>query len=127
MATSIFPEPMARSAVPGVSPGRGLLIPLGYLHPGKFEHSEAQSHPPCHGCANVRVITDLKNMADYHEEQTLKASEKAKNEDKNDCHKTKKRLLRRDKCWKKDRKAQRNVRLWIETQSKFVDILFALR
>ena len=26
---------MARSAVPGVSPGRGLLIPHGYLHPGK--------------------------------------------------------------------------------------------
>ena len=23
------------AAVPGVSPGRGLLIPLGYLHPGK--------------------------------------------------------------------------------------------
>ncbi len=32
---SIFPEPTARSAVPGVSPGRGLLIPHGYLHPGK--------------------------------------------------------------------------------------------
>ncbi len=27
-------------AVPGVSPGRGLLIPHGYLHPGKSEHSE---------------------------------------------------------------------------------------
>ncbi len=25
---------------PGVSPGRGLLIPHGYLHPGKSEHSE---------------------------------------------------------------------------------------
>ncbi len=36
----IFPEPTARSAVPGVSPGRGLLIPHGYLHPGKCEHSE---------------------------------------------------------------------------------------
>ena len=32
-----------RSAVPGVSPGRGLLIPLGYLHPAKCEHSEVQS------------------------------------------------------------------------------------
>ncbi len=31
----IIPEPTARSAVPGVSPGRGLLIPHGYLHPGK--------------------------------------------------------------------------------------------
>ena len=38
---SIFPEPTARSAV-----RRGLLIPLGYLHPGKCEHSEVQSHPP---------------------------------------------------------------------------------
>ena len=37
---SIIPEPTARSAVPGVSPGRGLLIPHGYLHPGKCEHSE---------------------------------------------------------------------------------------
>ncbi len=35
-----IPEPTARSAVPGVSPGRGLLIPHGYLHPGKCEHSE---------------------------------------------------------------------------------------
>ncbi len=85
---------MARSAVPGVSPGRGLLIPLGYLHPGKCEHSEVQSHPPCHGrttndgfCryAHARVINDFKNMADNggpHEERTdehwLKASEKAK-------------------------------------------------
>ena len=41
---SFVPEP------PGVSPGRGLLIPLGYLHPGKCEHSEVQSHPPlCNG------------------------------------------------------------------------------
>ena len=39
----LFPEPTARSAVPGVSPGRGLLIPHGYLHPGKCEHSEVQS------------------------------------------------------------------------------------
>ncbi len=31
----LIPEPTARSAVPGVSLGRGLLIPHGYLHPGK--------------------------------------------------------------------------------------------
>ncbi len=37
---NFIPEPTARSAVPGVSPGRGLLIPHGYLHPGKCEHSE---------------------------------------------------------------------------------------
>ncbi len=76
----------------------GLLIPLDYLHPGKCEHSEVQSHPPCHGrttndgfCryAHARVIPDFKNMADdYHEERTLKASGKGENEDKNDCHKT---------------------------------------
>ncbi len=41
----LIPEPTARSAV-----RRGLLIPLGYLHPGKCEHSEVQSHPPlCNG------------------------------------------------------------------------------
>ena len=38
----IIPEPTARSAVPGVSPGRELLIPHGYLLPGKCEHSEVQ-------------------------------------------------------------------------------------
>ena len=38
--------------------------------------------------AHARVITDFKNMADYHEERTLKASGKGENEDKNDCHKT---------------------------------------
>ncbi len=36
-----IPEPTARSAVPGVSPWRGSLIPHGYLHPGKSKHSEA--------------------------------------------------------------------------------------
>ena len=30
-----FSEPTAGSAVPGVSPGLGLLIPHRYLHPGK--------------------------------------------------------------------------------------------
>ncbi len=79
----LIPEPTARSAV-----RRGLLIPLGYLHPGKCEHSEVQSHPPCHGrttndgfCryAHARVITDFKNMADYMKsERWLKASEKVK-------------------------------------------------
>ncbi len=28
--------------------------------------------------AHARVITDFKNIADYHEERTLKVSEKAK-------------------------------------------------
>ncbi len=34
---TVIPEPTA------LSPGRGLLIPLGYLRPGKCEHSEVQS------------------------------------------------------------------------------------
>ena len=45
---NLIPEPTAQSAVPGVSPGRGLLIPHftpGYLHPVKREHSEVQSRP----------------------------------------------------------------------------------
>ena len=46
----IIPKPTARSAVPGVSPGGGLLIPLVYLHPGKCEDSEVQSPPQlCNG------------------------------------------------------------------------------
>ncbi len=108
---SIIPEPTARSAVPGVSPGRGLLIPLGYSHPGKCEHSEVQSHPPCHGrttndgfcChAHARVITDFKNMADYDEERTLKASRKGENAGRQErLPQDYKILLRRDKCWKK--------------------------
>ena len=79
----IIPEPTVRSAV-----RRGLLIPLGYLHPGKCEHSEVKSHPPCHGrttndgfCRyeHARAITDFKNMVDYMKsERWLKASENAK-------------------------------------------------
>ena len=38
--------------------------------------------------AHARVITDFKNMADYHEERTLEGLRKVGNEDKNDCHKT---------------------------------------
>ncbi len=38
LLTDLIPEPTARSAV-----RRGLLIPLGYLHPGKSEHSEVKS------------------------------------------------------------------------------------
>ena len=63
-----MPEPTARSAVLGVGPVRGLLIPLGYLHPGKCEHSEVQSHP--HRYAHALFFTDFKNIADYHEKRT---------------------------------------------------------
>ncbi len=69
---------------PGVSQGRGLLIPLGYLHPGKLNANIAKCKvivPVMDGFrryAHARVIADFKNMANYHEERTLKASEKAK-------------------------------------------------
>ncbi len=70
--------------------------------------------------AHARVITDLKNMADYHVERTLKAFRKGENEDKNDCHKTTRNFGEEINTGK------RQKRLWIETQNKFVDILFAL-
>ncbi len=76
------------------------------------------------GYAHARVITDFKYMADYHEGRTLKASEKAKNEDKNDCHKTTKDSLEEINSGERPRSAEK--RLWIETHNKFVDILFAL-
>ena len=63
-------------------------------------------------------ITDFKNMADYHEERTLKASGKGENEDKNDCHKT-----TRD-SWEEINAGKRQKRLWIETQNKFYNIIF---
>ncbi len=61
----IIPEPTARSAV-----RRGLLIPQGYLHPGKCEHSEVESSSMIAG-ASLWLMggppTDLKNMADCQE------------------------------------------------------------
>ncbi len=53
----------------------------------------------------ARVITDLKNMADCHEERALKASDKAKTK----TGMTATRLVheipeKRDKCWKKAQK-----------------------
>ncbi len=59
----IIPEATARSAVPGVSPGRGLLIPLGYLHPGEWEHSGMQSHPPL--CNGRRMVFVVLRMREY--------------------------------------------------------------
>ncbi len=66
----LVPEPTARSAVPGASPGRGLLIPHGYLHPDKSEHSEVQSPSIIAGaslCFMGGPPTDLQNMADRQE------------------------------------------------------------
>ena len=45
----LIPEPTARSAVPGVSPGRGLLIPLL----GEFKVDDGD------GIFSVVVLTDL--------------------------------------------------------------------
>ncbi len=88
LTRKIIPEPTARSAV-----RRGLLIPLGYLHPGKCEHSEVQSHRFCHGrfsslcaCASHHRFQKYGGL---HEERTLaEGFRKGENEDKNDCHKT---------------------------------------
>ena len=55
---AIIPEPTARSAV-----RRGLLISLGYLHPGKCEHSEVQSHPPCHGRTTFFVVMRMRESS----------------------------------------------------------------
>ena len=62
-----------RSAVLGVSPGRGLLIPHGHLHLGKCEHSEVYSTSIIAGASLWSMggpggpPTDLKNMADCQE------------------------------------------------------------
>ncbi len=57
------PEPTARSAV-----RRGLLIPHGYLHPGKSEHSEVQQQgnllPLCKNSAGNRI--KIKFSKYYH-------------------------------------------------------------
>ena len=55
--------------------------------------------------AHARGITDFKNMADYHEERTLKACEK--NEDKNDCHKTTKYSCEEINAGKRQRSAEK--------------------
>ena len=47
--------------------------------------------------AHARVITDLKNMADYYEERTLtEGFQKGENKGKNDCHKTAREARRND-------------------------------
>ena len=64
----LIPEPTARSAVPGVGRRRGLLIPHGYLHPGKSEHSEVKQLgnllPLCKNSAGNRI--KIKFSKYYH-------------------------------------------------------------
>ncbi len=46
----IHPQTNGGKSRSGRNPRARLLIPLGYLHPGKREHSDVQSHPPlCNG------------------------------------------------------------------------------
>ena len=61
---TIIPEPTARSAVPGVSPGRGLLIRTAIYTRGKRQHSGFKSG--CHRRVGGH-LTDLKNMDVYQE------------------------------------------------------------
>ncbi len=86
----IIPEPTARSAV-----RRGLLIPLGYLHPGKCEYSEGKVI--LHVMDERRFLSlcacashhKFQKYGGLHEERTLaEGFRKGENEDKNDCHKT---------------------------------------
>ena len=41
--------------VPGVSPGRGLLIPHGYLHMDKSEQQQGNLLPLCKNSAGNRI------------------------------------------------------------------------
>ena len=96
------------NGVPGVSSGRGLLIPLGYLHTGKCEHSEVQSHRFCHGrffslcaCAShhwFKKYGGLWRTIMKSEHWRLAKSRKRRQERLPQDYK---RLLRRDKCWEK--------------------------
>ena len=69
---------------------------------------------------HARIITDFKNMADYHEERTLKTSEKAKTKTRTTATR-----LQETSAEKRERQRSEEKRLWIETQNKFVDVLFA--
>ena len=55
------PEPTARSAVPGVSPGRRLLILLSAKFKVVVDGRRAL------GMSWRHALTDLNNMADYHD------------------------------------------------------------
>ena len=116
MSRVLIPEPTAWSAVPGVSPGRGLLIPLGYLHLGKCEHSEVQSHPPCHGRTTVFVVMRMRESSLISKiwRTLAEGFRKGENEDKNDCHKTTRDTWEEINAGKRQRSAEK--RLWIDTK-----------
>ena len=59
--TALIPEPTARSAV-----RRGLLIPHGYLHPGKSEHSEVlRSEKSINDCGRVAMVRRSRCMGGH--------------------------------------------------------------
>ena len=60
----IFPEPTAQSAVPGVSPGRGLLIVHKRSSKSMFMDDGDEIFLVCH---DVMLTLISNNMADYHE------------------------------------------------------------
>ena len=67
---SCFPRANGTKRRSGRKPGARVLIPHGYLHPGKGKHSEVLSSSNIAGVwlkggGEWVVITDLKNMADY--------------------------------------------------------------
>ncbi len=62
----IIPEPTASSAVPGVSPGRGLLIPHGYLHPATSGLMRAQrSAKFINDCGRITSVHGWTNRGDF--------------------------------------------------------------
>ena len=85
---------MARSAVPGGSSERWLLIPLGYFHPGKCKHREVQSHSPlCNGRSTfvrMRESSLISKLWRTIMKANTEGLRKVENEDKNDCIKLQK-------------------------------------
>ena len=60
----VIPEPTARSAVPGVSPGRGLLNPLL----AKFKSLSMGDGDKIFMVCHDVMLTDLNNITDYRVE-----------------------------------------------------------
>ena len=79
-------------------------------------------------CACARVVTDLKNMADYHEERTLKASvtsEKAKTKTRTTAIRLQETPKKRQML-EKGREARRNDS-GLKHITSLLNILFAVK
>ena len=112
--------------------GRGLLIPLGYLHPGKCEHSEVQSHRFCHGrfsslcaCASHHWFQNYGGQWRTTWRANTEGFRKGENEDKNDCHKTTRDTWEEINAGKRQRSAKKP--LWIDTKQVCWYIIKLLR